>query len=65
MLKEYFCLDCYSHHRTRRDLTCAAGGHRLCRYVCMAQGRKSGECIWETKLGSFDCVCDTEKRGVR
>ena len=51
--------------RTKRDLTCAAGGNRLCSYSCKARGYSGGACAWHTETAVYDCTCDTERRGVR
>ena len=54
-----------THQRWRRDLTCAVAGNTACNGTCMLRGWKDGSCHWDTESGAFDCVCSTERRGVR
>merc|ERR1712004_221177 len=51
--------------RTRRDLTCAAGGTRLCNFRCKGVGRADGTCVWNTETGAYNCECAEERRGIR
>merc|ERR1712029_935078 len=51
--------------RSRRDLTCAAGGTRLCNLRCKGVGRADGTCVWNTETGAYNCECAEERRGIR
>ena len=51
--------------RAKRDITCAAGGHKFCNISCKGRGWADGTCVWNTETGEFKCECAQERRGVR
>merc|ERR1712038_31839 len=51
--------------RTKRDVTCATGGHRGCNWSCKLRGWASGECSWNMTTAAYNCDCTQERRGIR